>query len=76
MPRIKLSTWYGDKAPGDEIDVDDAKLKALKRDGRVAEVLDPGAGGVAQPEPAVAVSETGTPEAVEAAPPETGRKRR
>ncbi|MFD5566651.1 hypothetical protein [Streptomyces cadmiisoli] len=39
MPRIKLATWYGDKAPGDELDVDDIRLKALLRDGLVAEVV-------------------------------------
>ncbi|MFD7996835.1 hypothetical protein [Streptomyces mexicanus] len=35
--RIKLAHWYGDKAPGDTIDVDEATAKALRRDGLVAE---------------------------------------
>lgn len=38
--RIKLASWYGDKAPGEEIDVDDVTLKALRRDGLVAEVVE------------------------------------
>lgn len=49
MPRIKLAHWHGDKQPGDEVDVSDAELAALRRDGRVAEVLEDPA---AQPEPA------------------------
>lgn len=40
MPRIKLANWYGDHKPGDEIDVDDVQLKALRRDGLVAETLE------------------------------------
>lgn len=39
MPRIKLAHWHGPHAPGDEIDVDDAALKSLVRDGRVATVV-------------------------------------
>lgn len=65
MPRIKLANWHGDHAPGDEIDVDDVELKALARDGRVAEVVEPMAADAPKPEP----------EAVTAAA-ETGRKRR
>lgn len=80
MPRIKLASWYGDKAPGDEIDVDDATLKALRRDGRVAEVAETSGydnGGVLEPGVTVAVNETGQAEAVESpAPPAEGRKRR
>lgn len=41
MPRIQLSFWHGKHAPGDEIDVSDAELSVLKRDGRVAAVLAP-----------------------------------
>jgi hypothetical protein len=37
MPWIKLAHWYGDKAPGDELDVDEVTAKALRRDGLVAE---------------------------------------
>jgi hypothetical protein len=68
MPRIKLSTWYGDHAPGDEIDVDDAGLKALRRDGRVADVVQP----AEAPAPADSPAEQATPEAA----PETGRRKR
>lgn len=39
MTRIKLAHWYGDRAPGDELDVDAATLKEMRRDGRVAEVV-------------------------------------
>jgi len=39
MPRIKLAFWHGDKRPGEEIDVTDEDLAALRRDGRVATVL-------------------------------------
>jgi hypothetical protein len=75
MPRIKLANWYGDKAPGEELDIDDVQLKALRRDGMVAEIVttpaaesavDPGA--QPQPEPA--------PVQDAAAQPEPGRKRR
>jgi hypothetical protein len=62
--RIKLASWYGDHAPGDEIDVDDVALKALRRDGLVAEVVE-----TPQEKPAA------QPAAEEPAP-ETGRKRR
>jgi hypothetical protein len=37
MPEVTLAHWYGDKAPGETIDVDDVQLKALRRDGLVAE---------------------------------------
>ena len=64
--RIKLANWYGDKAPGEELDVDDVTLKALRRDGLVAEVAD-----TPQEQPAV------EPAAEEPAPqPETGRRKR
>lgn len=39
MPRIKLAFWHGDHNPGDELDVNDEELAGLRRDGRVAEVL-------------------------------------
>lgn len=40
MPRIKLAHWHDGHAPGDEIDVTDTKLKDLRRDGRVASVVE------------------------------------
>ena len=52
MPRIKLAGWYSGKKPGDELEVDDVQLKALRRDGLVAEVVQ------SAPEPAPAVEET------------------
>lgn len=75
MPRVKLATWYGDKAPGDEIDVDAVTLKALRRDGLVAEVLGYDEGGTLQSGVSVAVNNRGEPEAVEPAPPSARRKR-
>jgi len=39
MPRIKLAHWHGDRKPGDEVDVSDEEFAALRRDGRVAEVV-------------------------------------
>lgn len=59
--RIKLASWYGDKAPGEEIDVDEVALKALHRDGLVAEVVE-----IPQAEPAAEEP---------AAQPETGRRK-
>ncbi|MFJ4808491.1 hypothetical protein [Streptomyces longwoodensis] len=79
MPRIKLASWYGDKAPGEEMEVDDVTLKALRRDGLVAAVLDGPSydnGGILEPGTAVAVNDTGQPEAVETAPPAEGRRKR
>lgn len=80
MARIKLASWYGDKAPGEEMDVDDVMLKALRRDGLVAEVVvDESAhdnGGALEPGAVEAVNDTGQPEAVEAAPPAEGRRKR
>jgi hypothetical protein len=64
--RIKLASWYGDHAPGEEIDVDDVALKALRRDGLVAEVVET---TQEQPPAEPAVDEP-------ASQPETGRKRR
>ncbi|MEG8275775.1 hypothetical protein [Streptomyces sp. AHA2] len=37
MPQITLAHWYGDKAPGETIDVDEVTAKALRRDGLVAQ---------------------------------------
>ncbi|MFA0844347.1 hypothetical protein [Streptomyces rochei] len=81
MPRIKLAHWYGDKAPGDEIDVDDVTAKALRRDGLVAapvveapqeeQAPTPVVEEPAQPAPQPVDTET---EAV--SPSEPGRKRR
>lgn len=73
MPRIKLASWYGDHAPGEEIDVDETTAKALRRDGRIAaDVEEP---APTPDEPASAPAESaGASEA--AAEPATGRKRR
>lgn len=73
MPRIKLAYWHGEHQPGDEVDVTDTELAALRRDGRVSEVLEPKEisaqpASAAQPQPVAA------PE--EAAPEGRGRKGR
>lgn len=56
MPRIKLAFWHGKHSPGDEVDVTDVEFAALRRDGRVADVLDESATSsptpAAEPEPA------------------------
>ena len=62
--RIKLASWSGDHAPGEEIDVDEVTAKALRRDGLVAEAVE-----TPQQEPAAGP-------ATEGLAPETGRKRR
>lgn len=59
--KVTLAHWYGDKKPGDTIDVDEVTAKALRRDGLVAEPDKETAGeeqapsktaeGPAQPEP-------------------------
>ncbi|MGY1579145.1 hypothetical protein [Streptomyces sp. MN13] len=77
MPRITLAHWYGDKAPGDTVDVDEVTAKALRRDGVVAEpeketpqegqAPTPVAENAAQPQPAV----DGAPEAAQ-----PGRRKR
>lgn len=65
MPRIKLAFWHDGHLPGAEIDVDDDMLKALRRDGRVAEVLpDVDEGGELPPAVTEAVNATGEPEPV------------
>lgn len=72
MPRIRLSFWHGDHVPGDVIDVDDEQLRALKRDGRVAEVLPDASGfaegGVLPTAVSEAVNESGAAEQVVPAP--------
>ncbi|GAA0637240.1 hypothetical protein GCM10009535_11960 [Streptomyces thermocarboxydovorans] len=78
MPRIKLSSWYGDHKPGDEIDVDEVLLKALRKDGVVAAVVQ---APVEEPAPAPAPQQPpahSAPVAERPAPAvaETGRKRR
>lgn len=73
MPRIKLANWYGDKAPGEELDVDAVTLKALRRDGLVAEVVEaPQETPAPEPEPEPTPAEVPAP----ASPPETGRRKR
>lgn len=77
MPQITLAHWYGDKAPGESIDVDEVTAKALRRDGLVAQpepetpqeqqAPAPTAEQPAQPQPAV---ETG------AEAEQTGRRKR
>lgn len=71
MPRIRLAFWHNGHVPGDEVDVDDETLRALQRDGRVAEVLsgDPGfAGGVLPAAMAEVTNEAGAAEEVVPAP--------
>lgn len=77
--RIKLASWYGDRAPGEEIDVDETTAKALRRDGLVAEAVDDSSysdGGVLEPGQSVATNKTSEPEPVEPAPPAEGRRKR
>ncbi|MFE5332565.1 hypothetical protein ACFRCG_39925 [Embleya sp. NPDC056575] len=74
MTRIRLAHWHDGHAPGDEIEVDSDQLRALQRDGRVAEVLPAyDEGGVLPPGVVEAVNETGAPEPVVTAP-KRGRK--
>ena len=68
MPRITLASWYGDKAPGEEIDVDVVTLKALRRDGLVAEDLGYENGGTLEPGVSEAANDSAEPEAVEPTP--------
>ncbi|WP_369274522.1 hypothetical protein AB5J55_35395 [Streptomyces sp. R11] len=72
MPRIKLAHWVGDHKPGDEIEVSDVELTALKRDGRVAEVVEAPARKPVVVAEATAEAEPAQPEPAG----ETGRKRR
>ncbi|MFI1580013.1 hypothetical protein [Embleya sp. NPDC020630] len=66
MTRIRLAHWYDGHAPGDEIDVDPERARALRRDGRVAEVLATphDEGGQPPPTPVEAVNESREPEPV------------
>ncbi|WP_435209558.1 hypothetical protein [Streptomyces sp. bgisy034] len=82
MPRIKTAHWHGGQPPGTEFDVDETELRALVRDGRVAEVLPEPA---ARPDPAPAPAPKAEPageatpadaEAEAAAPERASRKRR
>lgn len=65
--RIKLASWYGDKPPGEEIDVDEVTAKALRRDGLIAEPVEETA--QEQQAPSQTADEPAQPE-------QTGRKRR
>lgn len=81
MPRIRLAFWHDGHAPGEEIDVAEADLPALRRDGRVADVLTaegPAAAQQPSAQPETAVSPESSPETEPAktAAPETGRRRR
>lgn len=83
MPQITLAHWYGDKAPGETLDVDEVTAKALRRDGLVAEperetpqeeqAPSPVAEEPAQPEPTPAADSS--PEAADPAG-QTGRRKR
>lgn len=74
MTRIRLAHWHNGHVPGDEIEVDDDQLRALRRDGRVAEVLPSyDKGGFLPPATTEVVNETGEPEPVTASP-KRGRK--
>lgn len=75
MPRIKLAAWYGDQAPGDIVEVDDGALKAMRRDGLVADVLAPEPVGALPPAPVEEAAADSGPEPV-ASEPQPGRKRR
>lgn len=77
MPRIQLAHWHKGHPPGAELDVTDDELAQLKRDGRVAAVLDVaavGAAEAAEPEPAAEASQEA--EAVAGEPPTPSRRRR
>lgn len=73
MPRIQLAYWHGEHAPGDEVDVTDDELHALRRDGRVAAVLEDPA---ATPQPAPAAPAEPEPEPETPAPEGRARKGR
>jgi len=75
MPRIKLANWYGDQAPGDIVEVDDAALKAMRRDGLVADVLAPELDDTLSSAPVEEAAAGDKPEPV-APEPQPGRKRR
>ncbi|WP_326728967.1 hypothetical protein [Streptomyces phaeochromogenes] len=78
MPRITLAHWHAGRAPGEDIDVSVDELAQLRRDGRVAAVLDEQpapdpAPAEVEPEHQAAEPEP-VPEQEEAAPP-SRRKR-
>ncbi|KAA6216389.1 hypothetical protein [Streptomyces filamentosus] len=75
MPRIKLAAWCGDQAPGDIVEVDDDTLKAMRRDGLVADVLALEPADALPPAPAEEAAAIGRPEPV-VPEPQPGRKRR
>ena len=70
MPRIKLANWYGDRAPGEDLDVDEVTLKALRRDGIVAEVVE------TTEEPKPTPEQEPQPTEEPAAQPDSGRRKR
>ncbi|MDT6983759.1 hypothetical protein ACFSUJ_12295 [Streptomyces lusitanus] len=80
MTTIVLAHWYDGRPPGSELDVDDDQLRRLRRDGRVAAVVEqppaepPAAAAAPLEEPAAE-----EPEAVsleETLPAKVGRRRR
>ncbi|MGC4918629.1 hypothetical protein [Streptomyces albogriseolus] len=79
MTTIVLAHWYDGRPPGSELDVDDEQLRNLRRDGRVAAVVEQ---PPAEPTPAEAVPleepAAEEPEAVslEETLPAKGRRRR
>lgn len=53
MPRITLASWHAGHQPGEDIDVSEEEYRQLKRDGRVASVVDkPADAGAQQSAPA------------------------
>lgn len=80
MPRIRLAFWHDGHAPGEEIDVADDDLPALRRDGRVAQVLDTEEPTPAQQPPVQSETAAAPEPSPESEPvktgPETGRRRR
>lgn len=80
--RITLANWYGDKAPGETLDVDEVTAKALRRDGLVAEPEQETAGEEQAPTPTVEdpaqpqTQQEPQPQEEPQPEPEQGRKRR
>jgi hypothetical protein len=65
MAHIRLASFYDGHSPGDVIEVADDMVRPLRRDGRVAEVVDasvleaspePAAPPTAEPEPGVVLT--------------------
>ncbi|MEV5369010.1 hypothetical protein AB0N12_06555 [Streptomyces albogriseolus] len=78
MTTIVLAHWYDGRPPGSELDVDDDQLRRLRRDGRVAAVVEQ---PPAEPPAAAPLEEPAAeePEAVsleETLPAKAGRRRR